>query len=149
VSALGGGGGGPFGDKGLRMPLAETFRLAWADEELRPKILFVLFMFGVFVLGVNIQVPIPGVSVEKVHDLLKNNMMFQLLDTFGGGGLRRISILALGLNPYITSSIIMQILTTAFPAWKKELQEGGEYARRQQNRRDGAFFRSSVPRSLS
>jgi preprotein translocase subunit SecY len=61
--------------------------------------------------------------------------MFQLLDAFGGGALRRISILALGLNPYITASIIMQILTTAFPAWKKELQEGGEYARRQQNRR--------------
>jgi preprotein translocase subunit SecY len=109
--------------------------MAWADDELRPKILFVLLMFAVFALGVNIQVPIPGVSTEAIIDKLKNLPMFQLLDAFGGGALRRISILALGLNPYITASIIMQILTTAFPAWKKELQEGGEYARRQQNRR--------------
>jgi len=133
VSALGGGGG--FGDKGLRLPLAETIRMAWADEELRPKILFVLLMFGVFTLGVNIPVPIPGVSSDEVFQKLKGLPFFQLLDVFGGGALRRISILALGLNPYITSSIIMQILTTAIPGWKKELQEGGEYARRQQNRR--------------
>jgi len=134
VSALG-GGGGAFGDKGLKMPLAETLRLAWADDELRPKILFVIFVFAVFALGVNIPVPIPGVTSEEIYDKLKTLPMFQFLDVFGGGALRRISILALGLNPYITSSIIMQILTTAFPQWKKELQEGGEYARRQQNRR--------------
>lgn len=129
------GATGPYGDKGLKMPLAETIRMAWADDELRPKILFVLLMFGVFALGVNIPVPIPGISSEDVFQKLKSLPFFQLLDVFGGGALRRISILALGLNPYITSSIIMQILTTAFPAWKKELQEGGEYARRQQNRR--------------
>lgn len=134
-----GGGGGPFGDKGLKMPLAETFRLAWADEELRPKILFVIFVFAVFALGINIPVPIPGVSSEEVFEKLKTLPMFQFLDVFGGGALRKVSILALGLNPYITSSIIMQILTTAFPAWKKELQEGGEYARRQQNRRTRLF----------
>lgn len=133
MSAL--GASGAFGDKGLKMPLAETLRLAWADEELRPKILFVIFVFAVFALGVNIPVPIPGVSSEAMFERLKDLPMFQFLDVFGGGALRRISILALGLNPYITSSIIMQILTTAFPAWKKELQEGGEYARRQQNRR--------------
>jgi preprotein translocase subunit SecY len=133
VSAL--GGGGAFGDKGLRMPLAETFRLAWADEELRPKIVFIIAMFAVFALGVNIPVPIPGVSSQDVVDRLGDIPMFQMLDMFGGGALRKVSILALGLNPYITASIIMQILTTAFPAWKKELQEGGEYARRQQNRR--------------
>ncbi len=137
MSAL--GGGGAFGDKGLRLPLAETLRMAWADDELRPKILFVLLTFAVFTLGVNIPVPIPGVSSDEVFDKLKNLPFFQLLDVFGGGALRRISILALGLNPYITSSIIMQILTTAFPAWKKELQEGGEYARRQQNRRTRAL----------
>lgn len=134
MSALG-GGGGAFGDKGLKMPLAETIRLAWADDELRPKILFVIFVFAVFALGVNIPVPIPGVTSEEIFDKLKTLPMFQFLDVFGGGALRRISILALGLNPYITSSIIMQILTTAFPQWKKEMQEGGEYARRQQNRR--------------
>ncbi|HVL37871.1 MAG TPA: preprotein translocase subunit SecY [Fimbriimonadaceae bacterium] len=128
-------GGGLGGDKGLRMPLLETLRLAWADPELKAKILFVLAMFGVFALGVNVPVPIPGVSPERLADAMKNIPFFQLADLFGGGALRKVSIFALGLNPYITASIIMQILTTAMPQWKKEMQEGGEYARRQQNRR--------------
>ena len=132
-AALGGGMG--MSDKGLRMPLLETLRQAWADPDLRAKIQFVLLMFGVYVLGVNISVPIPGISPEAMNKLLEDNAFFNMLNSFGGGGLKRISIFALGLNPYITSSVIMQILTTALPQWKKELQEGGEYARRQQNKR--------------
>jgi preprotein translocase subunit SecY len=135
VSGFGGGGGPLGGDKALRMPLMETLRLAWADPELRARVLFVLAMFGVFVLGIHVPVPIPGVSAEKVKAAIESSSFIGLADIFGGGALRRVSIFALGLNPYITSSIIMQILTTAIPAWKKELQEGGEYARRQQNRR--------------
>ena len=133
-----GGGGGPMGgvgDKGLHMSLMDTFRQAWADEDLRKRILFILAMFGVFVLGVHVPVPIPGVTSDQVFDAVKNNPYFQLLDTFGGGGLKRVSVFALGLNPYITASIIIQIMTTSLPKWKLELQEGGEYARRQQNRR--------------
>jgi preprotein translocase subunit SecY len=139
VSAiLGGGGGfggGGKGDKGLQLPLMETLRLAWADPELRQRILFVLGMFAVFVLGTHIPVPMEGITSEDLSQKLKGNPFFQLIDIFGGGALGRVSIFALGLNPYITASIIMQILTTAFPEWKKEMQEGGEYARRQQNRR--------------
>jgi preprotein translocase subunit SecY len=135
VSAFGGGGGPLGGDKALRMPLMETLRLAWADPELRARVLFVLTMFGVFVLGIHVPVPIPGVSADRVREAIEHAPFIGLVDIFGGGALRRVSIFALGLNPYITSSIIMQILTTAIPAWKKELQEGGEYARRQQNRR--------------
>ncbi len=126
-------GGG--GDKALSMPLMETLRQAWADEELRRKLLFVLGMFSVFALGINVPVPIPGLSSSDLSNFVKNIPFFQLLDVFGGGGLRRLSIFALGLNPYITASIIMQILTQAYPAWKLELKEGGEYARRQQNKR--------------
>jgi len=117
------------------MPLMETLKLAWADPDIRDRLKYVLFCFGVFALGVHIPVPIPGVDPVKFERMLENNMFFQLLNTMGGDGLRRISIFALGLNPYITSSIIMQILTTALPQWKKEMQEGGEYARRQQNKR--------------
>lgn len=130
-------GGG--GDKALSMPLWETIRQAWADPELRQRILFVIGIFCIFIIGINIRVPIPGVSPQAVEDKLKNNQLFMLLNTFGGGALKRLSIFALGLNPYITSSIIMQILTTAFPGWKKEMQEGGEYARKQQNRRTRAL----------
>ncbi|HSI73769.1 MAG TPA: preprotein translocase subunit SecY, partial [Fimbriimonas sp.] len=114
------------------MPLAETFRLAFQDPDLRQRLLFVLFMFGVFALGVHVPVPIPGIKSAQL-DL--QGGLFDLLNSFGGGALRKLSIFALGLNPYITASIIMQVLTTANPAWKKELQEGGEYARRQQNKR--------------
>jgi len=97
--------------------------------------MFILGMFAIYSAGVHVQVPIPNVSPEEVYDKLKGIAFFQLLDVFGGGALRRLSVLALGLNPYITASIILQILTTAIPKWKKELQEGGEYARRGQNRR--------------
>lgn len=135
ATALGAGGFGGRGDKGLRMPLMETLKLAWADPDIRDRLKFVLFCFGVFALGIHIPVPIPGIDPARFERLLEDNMFFQLLNTFGGGGLRRISIFALGMNPYITSSIIMQILTTAMPQWKKEMQEGGEYARRQQNKR--------------
>ena len=138
-SGLGGGGltasGGGRGDKGLSLPLVETFRLAWADPDLRQRILFVLLMFGVFALGIHVPVPVPGLSGDAVYEKLKGIPAFQLMDVFGGGALRKLSIFSLGLNPYITSSIIMQILTTALPSWKKDMQEGGEYARKVQNRR--------------
>ena len=128
-------GGRGKGDKALSLPLAETFRLAWADPDLKGRILFVLAMFAVFTLGTHIPVPIRGVRSEDLYAKLAALPYFQLLDAFGGGALRRVSILALGLQPYITASIIIQVLTTAFPQWKKELQEGGEYARKTQNKR--------------
>ncbi|MFN7172495.1 MAG: preprotein translocase subunit SecY, partial [Fimbriimonadaceae bacterium] len=135
-----GGGVGPYGatsgsDKLLKLPLVDTLRLAWAEPELRMRIVFVLQMFAIFVLGNHLSVPIPGFSPGAVMDQLGNLPIFALLDTFGGGGLQRLSIFALGLAPYITASIIMQVLTATNPAWKKELREGGEYARKQQNRR--------------
>ena len=130
-SAFGGGGG----DKSLSLPLTSIFRLAWEDEDLRARILFVLYMFGVFALGVHIPVPVPGLSESDVMSKLQNSQVFQLIDSFGGGALRRLSIFSLGMNPYITSSIIMQIWSTEFPQMKKELEEGGEYARKKQNQR--------------
>lgn len=137
MGSLGGAiGGGSVGDKGLRMPLMETLRKAWADPDLRQRLMFVIGIFAVFALGINISVPIRGYSGEDLMEkLISGNSFFSLLDTFGGGALRKLSIFALGLNPYITASIVMQILTTANPVWKKEMQEGGQYARQQQNRR--------------
>lgn len=137
MSVAGGlGGGSTGGDKGLSLPLTETIRLAWADPDLRQRILFVLYMFGVFALGVHVPVPIPGVRSEDViNELTKMGGAFDMLNMFGGGALKRLSIFALGLNPYITGSIIIQILTTANPKWKQEQQEGGEYARKTQNKR--------------
>lgn len=140
MSVFGGGmDSGPRNDKALSLGLMQTLRMAWADPDLKQRIMFVLLMFGVFVLGVHIPVPIPGVSAEEVYAKMKDNTFLDLMNAIGGGAIRRLSIFSLGLNPYITASIILQVLTQAWPEWKKELQEGGEYARRQQNRRTRAL----------
>lgn len=124
------------GDKGLSLGLMQLLKLAWADPDLRQRITFVFLMFGVFALGVHIPVPIPGVRAQDIFDrMMKDNQFFNLLNSIGGGALKRMSIFSLGLNPYITSSIILQVLTQAIPEWKKEQKEGGEYARRQTNKR--------------
>lgn len=132
---FGGSIGGGGGDKSLSLPLTQIFRLAWEDEDLRARIKFVLFMFAVFALGIHVPVPVPGLTEGEIMKKLEDSYVFQMIDSFGGGALRRLSIFALGMNPYITASIIMQILTTAFPHLKKELEEGGEYARKKQNQR--------------
>jgi preprotein translocase subunit SecY len=132
------GGGGPLGGgggKAMQLNLMETLRLAWADPDLRGRLTFVFAMFAVFALGVHISVPIPGVTEHQLDKMMNDNTFLALMSSLGGGALRRVSIFSLGLNPYITASIIMQILTTAYPQWKKELEEGGQYARQQQNRR--------------
>ena len=128
-------GGGTGGDKGLRMRLADTFRLAWADQDLRKRLQFILFIFAVYSFGVHVPVPVPGIDPAQMQKLLENNQFFNLINTIGGGAFKRVSIFALGLGPYISASIIMQVLTYAFPQWKEELKEGGEYARRKQNQR--------------
>lgn len=130
-----GGTGNTRLDRGLKLSLIDTLRQAWQDDDLRARIRFVLFVFAVYALGIQIPVPIRDTNPAALEELLQGSAFFQLLNTFGGGAFQRISIFALGLSPYITASIIMQVLTYANPAWKKELQEGGEYARRQQNRR--------------
>ena len=138
AAGFGGAPSGPSrGDKGLSLPLLETIRLALIDPELRQRILFVLTMFAVFAFGVHVQVPVPGISSEDLIKTLQNAHIpgMDLLNMFGGGALKKVSIFSLGMNPYITASIIIQILYTAFPQWKKELQEGGEYARREQNKK--------------
>jgi preprotein translocase subunit SecY len=135
VSYTGSGAGKGAGDKGLRFSLIETLRLAWADEDLRGRLQFILLILAVYALGVNVPVPVPGTSPAAIEELIRNNPVFQIMNTIGGGAFKRISIFALGLNPYIVASIILQVMTYGHPKWKEEMKEGGEYARRQQNRR--------------
>lgn len=136
-AGFGGGGNyqGAKSDKGLTLPLADTFRMAWADEDLRARLIFVLTVFAVYAAGVHIPTPVPGFDSAEVTKSLEQLPMFQMLNVFGGGALKRLSIFALGLNPYITASIILQILQQAIPQWKKEMQEGGEYAKKKNNQR--------------
>lgn len=127
--ALGGGG---RNDGTLRLSFVETLRQAWADDELRPRIRFVLWIFFAYAVGVHIPVPIPGIDPTQIANAPG---IIDLLNSLGGGAFKRVSILALGLGPYISASIIMQVLTLTNPKWKKEQQEGGQYARTQQARR--------------
>jgi preprotein translocase subunit SecY len=115
--------------------LADTFRLAWDEPELRQRILFIFAIFGIYAIGLQVSVPIRGFDAATIEELVKNSPLLQMLGLFGGRGIYRLSIFSLGLNPYITASIIMQLMKVAIPALKREDQEGGQYARQRQAQR--------------
>ena len=98
--------------------------------ELKRKLLFTAFMFFVFRLFAHI--PVPGVDVIKLRNLFAQSEFLGLLDIFSGGTLVNFSVMAVGLNPYINASIIMQLLTVVFPKLE-ELQKEGEYGREKIN----------------
>ena len=100
-------------------------------KELRNKILFILGILVVFRLAANI--PVPGVNVEQLRQFFENNQFFGLLNMFSGGGLRNISIVMLGVGPYITASIIMQLLTMIIPRLEQIYKEEGEAGRQKFN----------------
>jgi len=106
----------------------EPLILSWRVPELRNRLLYVLGMMIIYVFA--LWIPLPNVDQRKLQDLFKSSGgILDFIDIFGGGALSRLSILALGIMPYITSSIVFQILTIAFPYFK-ELQQEGEYGRR-------------------
>jgi preprotein translocase subunit SecY len=114
--------------------LRETLVAAWATPDLRARILFVFAIFGVFVVGLHIPVPVPGIDPAKVQDIVESSGLLLFLNLFGGGALSRLSIFSLTLNPYITASIVMQLMTVGVPSLQKMQREEGEYGRRKINR---------------
>src|SRR3989344_2271824 len=86
-------------------------------SELRNKILFVLGIFVVFRLMAN--TPVPGINAENLKDFFGQFQLFGLLNVFTGGALDKFSIVMLGLGPYITAVIILQLLTMIFPQLEK------------------------------
>lgn len=103
-------------------------KLIWTDTSLRGKVLFVLFSLVVFRLLS--AIPIPGIDTLELSRFLSNNQFFGILNIFSGGGLSNLSIIMLGVGPYITSSIIMQLLTIMVPALKRIYHEEGEAGRK-------------------
>lgn len=103
-------------------------KLAFTDSKLRNRLLFVLAALGIFRLLA--AIPIPGVDTQAVEGFLSSNQFFGLLNIFSGGGLTNFSIVMLGVAPYITASIIMQLLTMIFPKLKEMYQEEGEQGRK-------------------
>jgi preprotein translocase subunit SecY len=102
-----------------------AFRSALATPDLRRKILFTLMIIGVYRIGAT--VPSPGVSYPNVQACLNNVQdqgVFQLLNLFSGGALLQLSLFALGIMPYITASIIIQLLTVVIPRFEQLKKEG-------------------------
>jgi preprotein translocase subunit SecY len=98
--------------------------------QLRQKIIFTAFVLFVFRLVSHI--PVAGVNLTALRQLFAGSQFLSLLDIFSGGTLANFSVMALGLNPYINASIIVQLLTMVFPKLE-ELQKEGEYGREKIN----------------
>src|SRR3990167_6618471 len=101
------------------------------NKELRKKFIFVIFLFVVFRIAANI--PIPGIGLENLRKFFAQNQVFGLLNIFSGGALSNFSIVLLGVGPYITATIILQLLTMIFPALEKMYKEEGEAGRHKFN----------------
>lgn len=100
-------------------------------KDLRFKILFVLSIFAVFRLMANI--PIPGIDVARIQQYFAGNQFFGLMNLFTGGAMDNVSIVMLGLGPYITAVIIFQLLTMIFPQLEKLYKEEGEAGKQKFN----------------
>jgi len=109
----------------------EKLIFIFKDKQLRNKILFVLGILVVFRFAANI--PIPGINLENLRRFFAQNQFFGLLNVFVGGALSNLSIVMLGLGPYITAIIIMQLLTMIFPSLEKIYKEEGEAGRQRFN----------------
>ena len=100
-------------------------------KDLRSKIFFVLALLVVFRIAAII--PVPGIDPERLKSFFEGNQFFGLLNIFSGGALDNMSIVMLGIGPYITALIIMQLLTVVFPKIKELYQESGEAGRQKFN----------------
>ena len=100
-------------------------------KDLRNRIFFVLALLIVFRLMA--AIPVPGVDVIRLKSFFEGNQLFGLLNIFSGGALSNLSIVMLGVGPYITASIIMQLLTMIFPALNAMYKEEGEAGRQKFN----------------
>jgi preprotein translocase subunit SecY len=108
----------------------DTLKNAFKSPDIRRRILFTLGIFLVFRFLAH--VPVSGVNIVALKNLFAGNQFLGLLNIFSGGTLANFSIMALGLNPYINASIILQLLTMVFPKLE-ELQKEGDSGRRKIN----------------
>lgn len=102
--------------------MAEGFANIAKIPELRKRILFTIAMLGIYRIG--IFVPTPGVSAEAVQRIVSQGTIFEIFNLFSGGALQQFSVFALGIMPYISASIILQLLTVAVPSLERLSKEG-------------------------
>ena len=111
------------------MNILESFRNIFAVPDLRKRVLFTFGLLAIYRIGSHI--PTPGLDAKAFEEFFRTNAggLLGFLDIFSGGALRRLSVFALGITPYITSSIILQLLTVVWPYLEK-LSKEGELGRR-------------------
>ena len=105
--------------------MATTILRSLTVPEIRKKLAFTALLLALYRLGSHI--PVPGIDVKAVNSIQSqfgNGGILNLLNTFSGGGLSRIALFALGIMPYITASIILQLLTVVVPSLEKLQKEG-------------------------
>ena len=105
----------------------EKLTLLLSDTLLRNRLLVVLGVLVVF--RALAAIPVPGINATQLQLFFNNNQFFGLLNLFSGGGLSNLSVVLLGVGPYITASIILQLLTMLVPSLKQLYQEEGELGR--------------------
>ena len=108
--------------------IVEKATLFIKDSALRSKLLFLLGALVIF--RILAAIPIPGVDALRLQQFFENNQLFSLLNVFSGGGFTNLSIVMMGVAPYITASIIMQLLTMLSPGMKAMLHDEGELGRK-------------------
>jgi preprotein translocase subunit SecY len=111
------------------MNILDSFRNIFAIPDLRKRVIFTFLLLGVYRVGSHI--PTPGLDAAALEEFFRSNAsgLLGFLDIFSGGALRRLSVFALGITPYITASIILQLLTVVWPFLEK-LSKEGEMGRR-------------------
>ena len=113
---------------GMRMPTAADLMSMWNASGLKEKLIFTFLMLVLFRFGIHL--PVFGINNEIFSRIASGNNIIGFLDLFTGGALGKVSIFALGIGPYITSSIIMQLMAVIIPALEKLQKEDGEAGRR-------------------
>jgi preprotein translocase subunit SecY len=108
--------------KTTRPRLVQAMMDIWALPDLRRRILFTIGILVVFRFITH--VPLPGVDIAKLQEYFGQNLLFGMLDLFSGGAMTNFSVAALGVYPYITASIIMQLLVPVIPRLQALSQEG-------------------------
>jgi len=112
----------------VKMPTTADIMSMWNASGLKEKIIFTLVMIALFRFGV--QLPIFGINNEIFSRIASGNNIIGFLDLFSGGALGKVSIFALGIGPYITAQIIVQLVSVVIPSLEKLQKEEGEAGRR-------------------
>jgi len=112
--------------------LLDNLRAALLIPDIRKRVGFVLLAFAVFVFMIHVQ--LPGVDDVKWQSLLRGGTFYNFLGFLSGGALQRLSIIAMGITPFINASIIMQLMTVVLPQLEELQKKGGEEGRRQISR---------------